>query len=777
MEAKYYFRSYEKYFWQWEEEGAVITIPEGPTVAYREFIISILEKLSLQGLPSLGAIILAIIATNPDGNKILNDVHRIVDKKLGYSNSTREPLQSAIEFLRMLSKIPSQYKQGTNRILLLQTLFYDCHNIIAAERAQRILDYYKTQKLQDEFTAAGTIFQLNVYNNDFKVISLLIRKFPDVETILQKMADLPLLEEEVKIEDNEEIAEKDFLDELIKNNKTFHVGSLVKRLWSGLNIPYHNYLPSQQPIGGISDLTNKGEFHRLLVSEFANDDIVLLSRLANNEALYVNREVPPQNNDLERIILIDTTIKNWGTPKTIAYALSLAIAKHPKTNIHCSAFAVGQIFYPVSFDTIEDVIAGLQVLDPALNPAQGIESFFKQHNHKRKAEIFLITSKDSYRHPALHKVVSDHYNLFNYWIQTDAEGNVDVYKRQQNSKRHLQHIQLPLAELWKKVVQRDENNSDLTNSIYPILFPVAFNRNKLLLAPTGDILLITPEKNLIRCVNKSDLHKHGWEMIMEGLPTANGEAAIGLTSNYDVLLLLFNIANRHLHLINLTTREKRSCFFHEWRNSVYKQFLFYNGLFYYSYLGYPSKHWTFEWGSNDIIVKSFENIPKEITDQHSLQEEQYKKMTASSPTRSVFKNVTSVYINQVNNIVFNIHELRLTHRGIIKLEHSGFKERVIEAEPINKNEFRFPDGSTITINRTGIIILKSSDASIETIYIPSVIDGALGIATRNMFSGYEYYFNPHCANQEKINPEKFWQEYMEPFINNIKLHGTEVKAV
>jgi hypothetical protein len=130
----------------------------------------------------------------------------------------------------------------------------------------------------------------------------------------------------------------------------------------------------------------------------------------------------------------------------------------------------------------------------------------------------------------------------------------------------------------------------------------------------------------------------------------------------------------------------------------------------------------------------------------------------------------------VNNLVFNIHELRLTDHSVIKLDNSGFKERVIEAESIGNNKFRFPDGSTITINRTGMIILKSSDLSIDTMYIPSVIDGALGIATKNTFSGYEYYLNPHAGKQEKMDSRKFWQEYMEPFINNIRLYGTTVKA-
>jgi preprotein translocase subunit SecB len=47
----------------------------------------------------------------------------------------------------------------------------------------------------------------------------------------------------------------------------------------------------EQPIGGISDMTNKGDFNRMLL-EFANEDEVFMNRVANNEALYIQRNTP-----------------------------------------------------------------------------------------------------------------------------------------------------------------------------------------------------------------------------------------------------------------------------------------------------------------------------------------------------------------------------------------------------------------------------------------------------------------------------------------------------
>src|SRR5947208_14057206 len=102
MEAEDYFKTYVDYFWQWEEEGTVLAIPDGPTIAYKEFVVSILEHLSRQGLPSFGSLVLTLIATNPGGDKALEQVYRIVEEKLDDTDSISDLLSSAMEFLRIL---------------------------------------------------------------------------------------------------------------------------------------------------------------------------------------------------------------------------------------------------------------------------------------------------------------------------------------------------------------------------------------------------------------------------------------------------------------------------------------------------------------------------------------------------------------------------------------------------------------------------------------------------------------------------------------------------
>ena len=361
MISDYYFQSYADYFWQWEDNLDVLTIPNGNTIAYSAYVLEVMEKLGTQGLPPFGSLLLAIIATNPNSKDSINQVY-------GYLYSEHPPvvLSEGTDFLYTLHDLPSKYKQGKNRLLLFQTIFKNCHNINSPHHSERILVSHELERKGLNSFSIDKPFNENILIKDYRTLSLLNRKYPDTYSIINAIANIPEFEEEIKIEVSpilEKEGKKDFVDELIENDKTFYVGSLIKRIWGGLNIPVHSALPSQQPLGGISDLTNKGDFDKLLISEFANDDLVFLSRLANNEALYIQREIPPINSNLERIILIDISLKNWGTPKSIAFAILLAIAKHPKTNIACTAYVVGNSYRAISFDNIHEIIENLDYLD------------------------------------------------------------------------------------------------------------------------------------------------------------------------------------------------------------------------------------------------------------------------------------------------------------------------------------------------------------------------------------------------------------------------------
>jgi hypothetical protein len=728
-----YFQSSEKYFWQWEDDGAVVAIPQSNTIAYRDYLGDIIEKLSLQGLPPFGALLLVITATNPNGAASLDAVYRIVSDAL--KTTDENVLTRAINFLKLLAELPQPFREREKRMLILQVLFERCHNVISVKSSKAVVQQYKEGFNTNEKVG----FNRSVFDKDFRTLSLLESKFPDVASIIQAIAALPdpnqfELEFDEQTSSNE-TATLDFVDELVNNNKTHTVGSLIRWLWGGLNIPVHSSLPSQQPLGGISDLTNKGDFDKLLISEFANDDLFFLSRLANNEALYIHREIPPANNNLHRFVLIDATLKNWGNPKAIAFALTLAIARHPKTDVVCSAFVLGDTtYYPVSIDSIESIIDAMYILGGNLHAGNSLEEFLKDFATDDNKEIFLVTEKSTVRQPGMLKVVNEFAGKIHYFIQTDAQGNIDVYKKHGNGKNHIQHLKLPLEKLWKKKSHTSQKEPRATkfNVDYPILLRSERNGRLLLSAADGEIFQCTTERSLLRLFDPSNHTKRGWDLVCRDLPYRTDICEIGMTDSGEYILLLFNTNDRETILFNLQTGEKYAFFFNHWKSTTVPSFIFDSGKFvHYNNNG----QWSI---SPEGKVEVVENMDRNKFLQHSTAvSEMVLKYTSHY---GIFKNINKIYINGSGELVLNVHTLKLIGNGAhLKFVPTNDHQVKFAATESDDHIFTFDDGSSIEVNRNGLLIFRSSDRILPTIYIPTTLDASLGIATSSEFAGNDYY--------------------------------------
>lgn len=785
MEFYSYFKAYSNYFWTWEEGLEVLSIPKSSTIAYFQYIFQILEFLSEQGLPPFGSLLLVIIATNKNVSKNMAEIEKIIKNATKNSNSAL--LDDVICFLNMLSELPQEYKEGNKRKLLFQVLFEKCHNIVSQKRAKNILDNLKEFMIIDKekllFELGEPLeFNTNVYIRDFRSIALLQKKFPTIDDIIDKIANLPELKDSldnILTNEHESNIPKDFVQELIENYKTFHIGVLIKRLWSGLSIPLHNTIPSKQALGGVSDLTNKGDFDKLLISEFANEDIVFLSRLSNNEALYLQRESPPTTDNPDRIILLDISLKNWGTPKILAYAILVAIAKHPKTNITCKSFALGNDYYPIKINTIEALIDSLQLLEGSLHAGKGLEKFFKEYHGSKRMEIFFISSSNALNHPEIKKVINENYSKFKYWINVNQEGVIDLFRNQHNSKTLIQTIKLPLETLFKKNNEIEELKEEkIVLENYPILFPFAFKVKKLLPVRNSErAFVVSAERALFRFYEKAEnYNEKGLEIVLEKLPFSLKDFEIAKDDNGDYILLCFNAQNKEITFFNTTTKEEQNIKFKNWKSSSYNNFFFYKNNFYYmSYHHY----WKIQHSPEiDIIkYKILDSNFAFIDFYYQNQEELFKKRALYGSSRgNLLKNIDRIFINKENNLVFNKHELSLTTDGriiIFLTNNNSRRDDIIFANNIASNtEFLFPNGNSISINRSGMLILKSVIDN-NTIYIPSVLDNHLGVATKTEFAGNEYYYKSKEKNKlQKIDTKLFFEKNIRAFIKQIRNYGT-----
>jgi ribosomal protein L7/L12 len=735
MIANEYFQSYSDYFWQWEDNAEVIAIPNYSTIAYRAFITEVLAKLSDQGVPPFGALLMAMIATNPRGEIVLDVLYQNFNKEIKKEGDNY--LVDAFIFLKLLSEVPEEYKKGNKRVLLLQALFENCHNIFSVKKSKEIVHWFDFNTGNVANITIKKELNPTVYNKDFRTISLLGTRYRSVDEIIKKIASLPDITE--TIIPKEDISrgnnKNTFIDELISDNRTFQLGILAERILSGLNVPFHRSLADQQPLGGISDLTNKGSFDKLLLSEFANEDILFLSRLANNEALYIEREIPPSNNTLKRVFLIDASLRNWGTPKLIAFATVVAIAKAPKSTIECSTFAIGHSVKHVSLDSIHALIDGLQVLESSADASSGLALYFKENPPNKDTELFFLTETSSAKQTAMYNSMSIYGSFINYYIHTDFDGNIDVFKKQQKSLKHIQHIQLPLDELSKRkpitVSKLVERNTKI--EAYPVLVRNPSNVKQLVMASDGQIFQMTSEKALLRLFDKSaKKHEKGWIIIQNNLPFVNGLSEIGIF-NKEYIFLLFNPNKKEVCLLNANTGARQIRSFNEYDSKNG------NGVFcYYKGDFYNKSHNNIFRISIDGNIELDTKAPKELFE--NQEKEIIQEARSYMYSQGILKNIQNIYINESERLVFNVHQLHITSHQHIKLDRADNTIKVNESIKNADGEFVFRDGSSIEVNRIGILILKSSNESIPLIYLPSVIDSTLGVATDADFAGNGYYY-------------------------------------
>ncbi|KQS91270.1 hypothetical protein [Chryseobacterium sp. Leaf394] len=797
MDVKEYFQSYRDYFWEWQTDNdieddlhplASHNIIYFPTVAsvvgYRVYIIEILKELQLQGWPPFGALLLVLYATQ-DGYKQLRTLTDGLKKHI-----SREEIETsyneAVFLLKKLEILDRKYKTGRNRVFLLQALFAGNKMSLTSAKSRELCDNHVLRPNIIERSANVLELTGKVFRKDINALAYINQKFPTTESIekaLQGIIEIPELEDEVVEEETTVETDKDFIQELIEEPKTFQVGSLIKRIWSGLRIPMRHLSPGEQPIGGVSDMTNKGDFSRMLLSEFANDDEVFMNRVANNEALYIQREIPPEENIFERIILIDTSLKNWGTPKVLAFASAIAVIKHPKAHSECKVFALGQNTVPIKLDKVDEVIENLNHVSPVLEVSQALQKFFDEEHTEKNLEVFFITHQDNLNNQNLQKVIHENRDQLKFLVTTSADGELNFYKHHKGTRKHVQKMMLPLQELWanppkykQKSLNTNSGNSKKADVPlnYPILFPVPVNKIAAFLHE-GDFYVLSSKKQLLKTYLSDNYynkdyyeyyHIHrGCEVLIENISVKpKGQFALARNKAQHFILAQYLPEKRFLSKLNLNTKEYSELSL-TGRNIPHSfELIYFNKKF---YLRDNESLQILEFSPDGTLDVETVDNNIEITKSNIKIEAELKKLNHSGI--KILSNFTSICINAEENLVISHNEINKLYDNSLTMYRNRHQLQIFAQQ--NKNRFTFTDGSEVITDTRGMLTFRSSNKNIPEFYIPSSDNGFLAMATEKDFGGSEYYL-PKKSLLRVRKMEEMYSEYLEPFIEQIWEHGT-----
>ncbi|MFT5192965.1 MAG: hypothetical protein ACI9DF_006072 [Verrucomicrobiales bacterium] len=192
-----------------------------------------------------------------------------------------------------------------------------------------------------------------------------------------------------------------------------------------------------------------GSLDRLLVSELAQDDLVLSARLALNEALYLRRESPPKAPQAPRSLLVDNGIRLSGIPRLFVAAVALAMEAMSDRGTKVSSFIPTRHHQlkEVRLHTREGLMEALSYLHPHSHPGNALLELVRRvKDREEQSEMILITHKDVLDDPAFQSVSALLNEPF-YTAAVDRQGGYSFYRCHQQGRRVLHRARLDLDKL------------------------------------------------------------------------------------------------------------------------------------------------------------------------------------------------------------------------------------------------------------------------------------------------------------------------------------------
>ncbi len=471
--AHNYFTPAMDSFWEWSDEGEVLTWTNGKTILFKQELIEILTHLAPRGLPPLETLLILMAATRNhlQEDELLN-IRDLVSTKLSHDLT--------ISF-KHVQQISSEIRSSLNgKTLIAEITFESSTTRGSVDDANLIIDSLKAGLGEAEVNPSSVT--LNIYLDEMigatiKELADLILGIKQLDTEKIKLRQLTGLDElplavPLEILFSEKV--RQLIADLKQDEEHRGLAKLALTLLAAVALPRPMSEPEELALGGVSDICNRGPLDRLLLSELANDDLTLTVRLALNEAMYLRREAPPQTPKHCRALLIDCGIRTWGIPRIFTTAVALAMAATVDQHSEFIACrAMGSTIEPVDLSTKVGLIEHLQALESALHPANALPQFIKQFEQTElEAEPVLIITEDTWADTEFRHLLNQS-NIRTFHIATvSREGRFQLIEKNLRGIKILREVTINIEDLFQEPQRtvstiKDEDAKDL-----PAIFSV-----------------------------------------------------------------------------------------------------------------------------------------------------------------------------------------------------------------------------------------------------------------------------------------------------------------
>jgi len=397
------------HLWQWAPQHDAIEWHDGKTLALWTELHGILAFLDSQsGIPPLGSILLVMAACHDDWLTTCIDLHGKLMSILQVNKDTMpaDIRQTFTEELMVIHNLPKDLRSTFRaKCHLLSALFEGGPHSRPKKESSLILQQLSllgpaaiSASLPDMASKVRIL-------RDLRALKLGLRRHDAVSlenrlrTSLENSDLQPLPLDQPP---NPDTDSRPILEHLASaGGESKAAAAVALRTIAMMNFPGNFGTPNELPVGGISDITNRGTLDRLLPGELAADDLVLAARLVHQEALYFKRELPPENIIMGHTILLDRGLRLWGAVRIFSLGIALGLRHHPMLN------GVGRTIE--SWAATEDGFTDLDLATPqgihasleTLIPSPGAEAFLtswwqvaRALDEEHVSEVSFITAKE-----------------------------------------------------------------------------------------------------------------------------------------------------------------------------------------------------------------------------------------------------------------------------------------------------------------------------------------------------------------------------------------------
>lgn len=288
--------------------------------------------------------------------------------------------------------------------------------------------------------------------------------------------------------DVEPIEDDQFAGLIAKLRSDVELGEIADSAYqvaSVVSLPLAPSDPSELPIGGVSDISNRGNPERLLATELAADPMMLLARIANGQALYLRRESPPDHGVRARQILIENSVRTWGQTRVrlLAVALGLASSEQSRgqSEVEIGTLA-GDDYVVEDFSSRAGMIEHLGRLAATPHPGVALLQWAgAQDDADADQELpVLILSQGTWSDPDFHVAIRE---LDRQWLVAcvDHHGELHLFRSDSAGEHSLRRIRLDQLRLDERSRPTDTALGDLPAFVRQSVSPLRFGLNS---APT-----------------------------------------------------------------------------------------------------------------------------------------------------------------------------------------------------------------------------------------------------------------------------------------------------